>query len=103
MASQRHTKKEGPLKDSFARTSSKKLDPTTNLVVEGGTVTGQGSSESDNSPITKAFLEQLFGVLRGDFATLKQEIATEVKDLRRDIGDLGHQMDLLERTHDTRE
>ncbi|KAJ1214041.1 hypothetical protein NDU88_001669 [Pleurodeles waltl] len=41
------------------------------------------------APVTRTFLEELFGVRREDFATLKQEIATEVKDLRSYIGNLG--------------
>ncbi|KAJ1156697.1 hypothetical protein NDU88_009415 [Pleurodeles waltl] len=38
-----------------------------------------------------------------DFATLKQEIAAEVKDLKRDDADLGQRVDTLEQTHDAHE
>ncbi|KAJ1124239.1 hypothetical protein NDU88_002700 [Pleurodeles waltl] len=47
------------------------------------------SQEDDASPITKAFLERLFGVLRDDFATLKQEIAADVKDLNSEMAEVG--------------
>ncbi|KAJ1168234.1 hypothetical protein NDU88_000182 [Pleurodeles waltl] len=50
---------------------------------------------------SQAFLEQLFGVLRDNFATLKHEIATEVKNLRIDIGDLGQRVDSLEQNNES--
>ncbi|KAJ1116326.1 hypothetical protein NDU88_004541 [Pleurodeles waltl] len=60
-----------------------------------------GDTEEETAPFTQAFLEQLFGVLRDDFATLKQEKATEVDDLRRDMGNLGQRVDSLEHTHES--
>ncbi|KAJ1082951.1 hypothetical protein NDU88_003112 [Pleurodeles waltl] len=95
MVSQCSTKKDGPLKDLFAKTPVKKAD----LHKDNPTTTGDMDEEA--APFTLFFLEQLFGVLRDDFVTLKQEIATEVKDLRRDMGELGHRVDSLEQKHES--
>ncbi|KAJ1155686.1 hypothetical protein NDU88_008415 [Pleurodeles waltl] len=54
------------------------------------------------SAIDKNVLEQLFESLHEDFATLKQEIAADVKDLKREVVDLGQHVGTLERTHDAR-
>ncbi|KAJ1171587.1 hypothetical protein NDU88_003448 [Pleurodeles waltl] len=54
-------------------------------------------------PLTRAFMEQLFGSLREDFATLKREIAAEIKDLKREVVDLGQRVDTIEQMHDARE
>ncbi|KAJ1174535.1 hypothetical protein NDU88_006356 [Pleurodeles waltl] len=62
-----------------------------------------GPSEGGGQPLTRIFMEQLFGALREDFATLKQEIAAEVKDLKREVADLGQCVETLEQTHDTHE
>ncbi|KAJ1105532.1 hypothetical protein NDU88_002937 [Pleurodeles waltl] len=48
------------------------------------------SPEEDTAPITKVFLEWLFEVLHNDFATFKQEIAADVKDLEREMAEVGH-------------
>ncbi|KAJ1217415.1 hypothetical protein NDU88_005009 [Pleurodeles waltl] len=56
--------------------------------------------EGREAPLTRTFMEQLFGSLHGDFATLKQEIAAEVKDLKREVTDLGQRVDTLQQTHD---
>ncbi|KAJ1212826.1 hypothetical protein NDU88_000470 [Pleurodeles waltl] len=47
-------------------------------------------------------MEQLFGSLCEDFATLKWEISA-VKDLKREVVDLGQRVDTLEQTRDTQE
>ncbi|KAJ1142747.1 hypothetical protein NDU88_009060 [Pleurodeles waltl] len=61
-----------------------------------------GASGDREAPQTRTFIEQLFGSLRENFANLKQEIAAEVKELKREVVDLG-QIDTLKRTHEARE
>ncbi|KAJ1118025.1 hypothetical protein NDU88_006220 [Pleurodeles waltl] len=56
------------------------------------------SSQGDNVPVTRTFLESLFGTLRDDFATLKQDITVDMKDIQLNIGDLGLWVDSLEQT-----
>ncbi|KAJ1157041.1 hypothetical protein NDU88_009756 [Pleurodeles waltl] len=58
-----------------------------------------GTPEGGKAPITRAFMEQLLGAFCEDFATLKQEIAAEVKDLKRDVANLGQRVDTLEQRY----
>ncbi|KAJ1200552.1 hypothetical protein NDU88_004375 [Pleurodeles waltl] len=60
---------------------------------------GDGMVEEDANPVTKAFVEQLFGALREDLAALRQELAMKVKDLT----ELGQRVDTVERTCDGQE
>ncbi|KAJ1125455.1 hypothetical protein NDU88_003887 [Pleurodeles waltl] len=48
-------------------------------------------------------MEQLFRSLCEDFATLKQEIMADIKDLKREVVDLGQCVDTIELTPDARE
>ncbi|KAJ1191234.1 hypothetical protein NDU88_000550 [Pleurodeles waltl] len=48
-------------------------------------------------------MEQLFGALHGDFATLKLEIAAEHKKLKREVIELGQRVDTLEQDQDVQE
>ncbi|KAJ1082835.1 hypothetical protein NDU88_003000 [Pleurodeles waltl] len=66
-------------------------------MVDGREATDGGPPKGDDEPIAKAFMEQLLGVLREDFARLKQEIAAEVEDLKRDAADLGKWVDALDK------
>ncbi|KAJ1157241.1 hypothetical protein NDU88_009956 [Pleurodeles waltl] len=100
MASQRHNKKEGSLKDLFNKTPAKKATPPGVPATEEGETVERGPSEGGKVPLTRAFMEQLFGSLRGDFVILKQEIAADVKDLKGEVVDVGQCMDTLERTQD---
>ncbi|KAJ1149590.1 hypothetical protein NDU88_002397 [Pleurodeles waltl] len=99
MASQRHNKKEGSLKDLINKTPAKKALPS----AEGGDMIEPGTLGDGEAPLTRTFMEQLFGSLREDFATLKQEIAAEVKELKREVVDLGQRVDTLEQTCDAQE
>ncbi|KAJ1163231.1 hypothetical protein NDU88_003694 [Pleurodeles waltl] len=103
MASQRHGKKEGSLKDLFNKTPAKKTILLGSPVAEGGEVSDTSQVDGGEAPLTRTFMEQLFGSLCEDFVTLKWKIAAEVKDLRREVTDLGQRVDTLEQTHDTRE
>ncbi|KAJ1142955.1 hypothetical protein NDU88_009267 [Pleurodeles waltl] len=96
MASQRRGKKEGSLKDLSNKTPAKKtVSPETH--VAGGEARDTSQVECREAPLTRTYFEQLFGSLREDFATLKLEIAAEVKDVRRAVTDLGQRVDTLER------
>ncbi|KAJ1110782.1 hypothetical protein NDU88_008128 [Pleurodeles waltl] len=103
MASQKHSKKKGSLKDLFTKTPDKKTAQSGAPEVESGDTAGPGPSENDGAPLTRPFMEQFFRSLREDFATLKQEIAADIKDLKRELIDLGQRMDTTEQTHDARE
>ncbi|KAJ1117913.1 hypothetical protein NDU88_006109 [Pleurodeles waltl] len=89
MTSQRHYKKEGSLKDLFNKAPAKKGQPVEPPATEGGESVDQGAQGDGEAPLTRSFMEQLFGSLCGDFATVKQEIAAEVKELKRKVVDLG--------------
>ncbi|KAJ1117508.1 hypothetical protein NDU88_005707 [Pleurodeles waltl] len=99
MASQRHGKKEGSLKDLFNKTPAKTTVPPGTPVAEGGEVADTSQVGGEEAPLTRTFMEHLFGSLRETFATMKQDIAAEVKDLRREVTDLGQHVDTLEQTH----
>ncbi|KAJ1173383.1 hypothetical protein NDU88_005219 [Pleurodeles waltl] len=101
MTSQRHSKKEGSLKDIFNKIPAKKVAQPGTPEAEDGEAAGPGPSEDDGAPLTRAFMEQLFRSLREDFATLKQEIAADIKELKREVVDLGQHVDTIEQTHDT--
>ncbi|KAJ1144971.1 hypothetical protein NDU88_011263 [Pleurodeles waltl] len=47
--------------------------------------------------------QQLFRSLRDDFTTLKRELAADIKDLKKEVIDLGERVDTIEKTHDERE
>ncbi|KAJ1129927.1 hypothetical protein NDU88_008287 [Pleurodeles waltl] len=91
--------KENSLKDLFSMTPATKTCPPGALAVEGGEATDRGPPEGSEALITNAFMEQLFGALHEDFATLQQEKAAEVKYLKRDVADLGQCVDTLEEMH----
>ncbi|KAJ1151005.1 hypothetical protein NDU88_003792 [Pleurodeles waltl] len=48
-------------------------------------------------------MEQLFESLRDDLATLKQEITADIKDLKREVLDLGQRVDTVEQAQNARE
>ncbi|KAJ1199833.1 hypothetical protein NDU88_003665 [Pleurodeles waltl] len=100
MASQRHNKKESSPKDLFNKTPAKKAIPSGIRAAEGGELAELGPSEDREAPLTRTFMELLFGYLLEDFAAFKQEIAADVKDLKREVFDLGHRVDTLEQTLD---
>ncbi|KAJ1215326.1 hypothetical protein NDU88_002935 [Pleurodeles waltl] len=71
--------------------------------MEGGDAGDQGECGDGEAPLTRSFMEQLFGALGGDFATLKQEIEAEVKELKQEDVELGQRVDTLEQAQDARE
>ncbi|KAJ1094199.1 hypothetical protein NDU88_007277 [Pleurodeles waltl] len=98
MVSQRHSKKEGSLRDLFAKTPGKKTPPGESPLEEDGDTGEQGELVKGEAPLTRSFMKQLFGALRGDFATLKQETAAEVNKLKHKVIELGQRVDALEQT-----
>ncbi|KAJ1090474.1 hypothetical protein NDU88_003606 [Pleurodeles waltl] len=46
----------------------------------------------------RSFLEHLFGVLGGDIASLRQEIANTTKELKRELAELEQSVDTVERS-----
>ncbi|KAJ1143374.1 hypothetical protein NDU88_009683 [Pleurodeles waltl] len=50
--------------------------------------------------VTTSSLENLFTTLRDDIVSLKQELAADVKDIRRNMGELEHSIDSLEGVRD---
>ncbi|KAJ1081905.1 hypothetical protein NDU88_002077 [Pleurodeles waltl] len=103
MASQKHSKKEGSLKDLFTKTLAKRLAQSGAPEMECGDVVGPVPSESDRAPLTRAIIEHLFRSLRNDFAPPKREIAADIKDLKREVIDLGQCVDTVEQTYDAQE
>ncbi|KAJ1107693.1 hypothetical protein NDU88_005082 [Pleurodeles waltl] len=93
--------RDNSLKDLFAKTPAKKRElPTEAPPVRMDEIV---STAEDDAQVTRSILEQYFVVLREYFATLKQTIVSEVKDLRRDVGDLGPRVYLIEQTYDSSE
>ncbi|KAJ1171805.1 hypothetical protein NDU88_003663 [Pleurodeles waltl] len=54
-------------------------------------------------PVTRTFLEALFRELREDFAALRRDVASDVKAIKKDLGELGQRVDSLERAGEWRE
>ncbi|KAJ1109406.1 hypothetical protein NDU88_006767 [Pleurodeles waltl] len=54
----------------------------------------------DAEPVTCDFLETLFGALRTDIATLKQDITADIKGLTKEMNELGDWVSNLEQTSD---
>ncbi|KAJ1197662.1 hypothetical protein NDU88_001518 [Pleurodeles waltl] len=89
--------------DLFAKTNAKSMAQSGPQKPEGGDDTGPALSEGYGAPLTRAFMEQLFGSLCEDFAMLKRDIAADIKDLKKEMIDLGQRMDSVEQTQDVRE
>ncbi|KAJ1145072.1 hypothetical protein NDU88_011364 [Pleurodeles waltl] len=95
MVSQKNSKKEGSLKDLFTKPPAKRMAQSGAPETECGNVAGQCR--------WRVFMEQLIRSLREDFATLKRETAADIKDLKREVIDLGQRVEAVEQTHDARE
>ncbi|KAJ1083497.1 hypothetical protein NDU88_003656 [Pleurodeles waltl] len=75
----------GPLPASLAEPPSNTEDPLT------------------EEPVTHTFLEILFGMFREDIAAFKREMALDVQDIKKHLGNMGQQVDSVERIGDQRE
>ncbi|KAJ1211781.1 hypothetical protein NDU88_007135 [Pleurodeles waltl] len=82
---------------------AKRMSQTGPLETGCGDAAGPVLSESDGAPLTRAFMEQLFESLCDDLATLKREIAADVKDLKMEVIYLGQCVDTVEQAQDARE
>ncbi|KAJ1153653.1 hypothetical protein NDU88_006412 [Pleurodeles waltl] len=93
-------RKDSTIKYMFTKSAGKKIDQA-----EDGPdgVLDQSIGSSSGAPIsdalvTQQFLESLFGTLRDNIAALEQELAADVKDIRRNVGELELSVDSLEQT-----
>ncbi|KAJ1152557.1 hypothetical protein NDU88_005332 [Pleurodeles waltl] len=73
----------------FAKTPAKRMAQSGPQEPEGGDEAGPAPSEGYGAPLTRALMEQLFGSLHEDFAMLKRDIAADIKDLKKEVIDLG--------------
>ncbi|KAJ1177138.1 hypothetical protein NDU88_002400 [Pleurodeles waltl] len=103
MVTQKQSKKDSSLRDLFAKTPAKKQDPTRELGSDPRGGSSDGTVDEDANPVTKAFMEQLFGALREDLAALRQELATTVKELKGEVTELGQREDTVDCTCDRQE
>lgn len=91
-------KQERTLKEMLSKSPATrdKLSPTAS--------SSQPSQERDakDLPITRGFLEALFNSLRDDFQTLKQDISSEVREIRRDVDELWDRVALVEASDQSR-
>ncbi|KAJ1122185.1 hypothetical protein NDU88_000688 [Pleurodeles waltl] len=71
--------------------------------MEGDATKSQKVQGDRDAPLTRSFMEHLFGTLCRDLATLNQEIAAEVKEMKREVVELGQRIDTLEQAQDARE
>ncbi|KAJ1083800.1 hypothetical protein NDU88_003955 [Pleurodeles waltl] len=61
----------------------------------------QKADRDDDAPVIRPILESLFGALWDDIASIKQEIATDVKDIRRGVGELDQKVESMEQASDS--
>ncbi|KAJ1139454.1 hypothetical protein NDU88_005826 [Pleurodeles waltl] len=54
------------------------------------------SSQSDKALVMSTFLESHFGTRREGIVPIKHEVAADVKDIHRDLSELGQRVDSLE-------
>lgn len=52
-------------------------------------------------PVTRAFLETLFASLREDLQEVKRDLTAEIKDIRKDVDDIGGRVATLEDRQDS--
>ncbi|KAJ1201533.1 hypothetical protein NDU88_005341 [Pleurodeles waltl] len=87
MPTQRQGKEDSTLRDLFAKTLVKKQEPARDVGTELGGGNSGEAGEEDATPVTKAFMKQLFEVLREDLAALRQELTTTVKELKGEVAE----------------
>ncbi|KAJ1210715.1 hypothetical protein NDU88_006077 [Pleurodeles waltl] len=72
--------------------------PTSEQGSDPGDGSGEGTVDEDANPVTKAFMEQLFGALQEHLAALRKELATTVKGQKGEVTELGQRVDTMECT-----
>ncbi|KAJ1141602.1 hypothetical protein NDU88_007930 [Pleurodeles waltl] len=80
------------------KTPAKKQEQTLGVAPEGKGPSCGKQVEEDTT--IKLFLENLFGGLREDLASLRHEIATKAEELKREVVELEQRVDTVERNHD---
>ncbi|KAJ1114856.1 hypothetical protein NDU88_003086 [Pleurodeles waltl] len=91
----RQARKDSTIKYLFTKSSEKKNDRAEDDSKEMSayvTVSPEG---------TRPFLESFFSMLRDDIAALKQELAADVKDFRRNMGEMEQTIDPQEQIRDS--
>lgn len=81
-------KRDKTIKDLFNKPQLTQQTDAVTQKTETGAIMGTEGGE----PITKAFLESLFGTLQDDIQSLKQEIKAELKEVRRDMEAIGERV-----------
>lgn len=54
------------------------------------------TADSAEAPVTQALMESMFAALRDDLQTVKHELTTEIKDIRKDVDEVGERVATLE-------
>lgn len=54
------------------------------------------TADSAEAPVTRALMESMFAALRDDLQTVKHELTTEIKDIRKDVDEVGERVATLE-------
>ncbi|KAJ1138032.1 hypothetical protein NDU88_004423 [Pleurodeles waltl] len=92
MAAHKGHKKDSNVKDLLSKVSAKKHDPHREGLEDDlsrpASVTVTHVTDDLKAPITRTFLEYLFGALRHDFMSLCQELLADLKIVHHDLNDL---------------
>ncbi|KAJ1188658.1 hypothetical protein NDU88_005417 [Pleurodeles waltl] len=101
MAGPRSKKKDASIRDLLTKKPGKKIDQLGKVTQsEQLTTLDTVVSPNDAELVTLTFLEALFGALRSDIATLKQDLIKDIQGLKKDINELGDRADTLKGTTD---
>ncbi|KAJ1108816.1 hypothetical protein NDU88_006186 [Pleurodeles waltl] len=96
--------KNATLKDMFSKQSVKRTDQSGDTALSTHRRTSPSATGSqDDTPVIRIFLENLFSALREDLAASKCNIATEVKGMKKDIGELDQRVHALQQTGNSQE
>ncbi|KAJ1099999.1 hypothetical protein NDU88_005089 [Pleurodeles waltl] len=85
-------KKDASISDLFMKVSGKGTAQTNDNAqpAQSSTISDSIISTDDTEPVTRTFLESLFGALRTDIATLKQVLAKDMNKLGDRVDTLDH-------------
>ncbi|KAJ1212508.1 hypothetical protein NDU88_000163 [Pleurodeles waltl] len=100
MVGPRSHKKVATIRALLMKTPGKKADQPEKATqqVPSSAMGDATRTTHEAEPVTRTFLETLFGALCVDIATLKQDLTKDIKGLTRDMNELGVRVDSLERT-----
>ncbi|KAJ1109035.1 hypothetical protein NDU88_006404 [Pleurodeles waltl] len=99
------TKKDASLKDLVCKFPAKKGKQYSTALPPRSLMASTSLTDDPLAEelVTCTFLETVFRTLREDTEALKREMASDVKDIKKELGDMGQRMDSLERSVDQRE